>query len=49
MNEFQLSVESLEDRLLLSGNVVEGFDKLFVYGTTGEDFIEVRQINDQLR
>lgn len=49
MNEFQLNIENLEDRLLLSGSVVESADNLFVFGTSSDDVIEVRQIGSELR
>ena len=49
MDELKLSLETLEDRLLLSGNVfVDGAD-LVVEGTTAGDTIEVRQIGNNLR
>ena len=49
MNELQLNIESLEDRLLLSGNVFTQGANLIVEGTSAADTVEVRQIGGNLR
>ena len=49
MNEINLGVESLEDRVLLSGSAVTQGADLVVTGTSASDLIEVRQIGTQLR
>ena len=49
MNEFQLNIEHLEERVLLSGSVVAQGADIFIQGTLADDFIEVRQIGSELR
>ena len=49
MNEFQLNIENLEERLLLSGNVFTQGANLIVEGTSAADTVEVRQIGGNLR
>ena len=49
MNELGLSLEQLEERFLLSGNVYAQGESLFVEGTTNSDLIEVRQIASEIR
>ena len=49
MNELILSLQSLEDRVLLSGNVSAQGADIVVVGTIADDFIEVRQIGSELR
>ena len=44
MNELQLNLENLEDRLLLSGNVFTQGANLVVEGTSAADTVEVRQV-----
>ena len=49
MNELQLNIENLEERLLLSGNVFTQGSNLVVQGTSAADTVEVRQIGSNLR
>ena len=49
MNNLELALETLEDRILLSGNVISLGANLVVEGTAAGDTINVRQVGSNLR